>query len=115
MNTQPILPVGFEALIPFVETWAITTTAGRAQRRSDSTAEEREAFFEAAAPMLAPAMAYLDSKPLSGLDEADKRLLNLMLCLSHVQVAVEVLKETEPRHARLREAMEITRSCTELT
>jgi hypothetical protein len=47
--------------------------------------------------------------------EADKRLLNLMLCLSHVPVAVEVLKETQPRHARSREAMVITRSCTELT
>lgn len=114
MTVLPILPTGFEILTPFVESWAATTTAERARRRSDSTPEERQAFFDAAVPLLQPAMSYLDGKPLSELDAADKRLLNLMLGFSHVQMAVEVLKETEPSHAKSREAMVITHSTTDL-
>jgi hypothetical protein len=114
MSGQAHLPAGFEALEPFVEPWAATTTAARAQLRSDSTAQQRESFFQAAAPMLDQAMAYLDARPLSELAPADKRLLNMMLSLSHVQVAVEILKDMEPRHAALREAMVITRSVTDL-
>lgn len=113
-HSTAMLPAGFEALLPYAEDWAATTTASRAQRRTDSTPQERQAFFDAAAPLLGVAMAYLDAKPLSGLDAADKRLLNLMMALSHVQMAVEVHKETEARHAGLREAMVITRSASDL-
>lgn len=114
MNAQQGLPAGFESLEPFVARWAATTTAERARRRSDSTAEERQSFFDAAAPQLEAAMAYLDSKPLPELEAADKRLLNLMMAFSHVQMAVEVHRETEPRHAAWREVMVITHSTTDL-
>ncbi|MFA7602915.1 MAG: hypothetical protein WCY29_07900 [Novosphingobium sp.] len=114
MSARQNLPAGFEALVPFVARWAAATTAERARRRSDSTAEERQTFFDAAAPRLQAAMAYLDAKPLPELDDADKRLLNLMMGFSHVQMAVEVHRETEPRHAAWREAMVITHSATDL-
>jgi hypothetical protein len=114
MSDHQFLPPGFEALEPFIDRWAITTTTARAQRRTDSTAKERQAFFDAAAPLLEPAITYLDARPLTSLDAAERRLLNLMLCLAHVQMAVEVHKEMEPQHAAFREAMAITRSVTDL-
>jgi len=113
MSAQHSLPAGFERLELFVDQWVTATTAERAQRRTDSTPEERQAFFDAAAPMLEQAIAYLDAKPLARLDDADKRLLKLMFSLSHVQMAVEVHREMEPRHAMLREIMVITRSATD--
>lgn len=108
------LPIGFEPLAPFVATWAASTTAERAQLRTDSTAEQRKAFYDVAAPLLDPALAYLDARPLPNLEPADKRLLNLMLSLMHVQMAVEIHREMEPQHAAARAAMVITRSVTDV-
>jgi hypothetical protein len=113
MSSVSQLPQGFEALDPFVAQWAISTTAERAQRRTDSTPEEREAFFAAAKDLVEPALAMLDAKPLKELDEKERRLLDLMMSLAHVSLAVEVHREMEPRHAKLREAMVITRSVTD--
>ena len=113
MSAPASLPTGFERLEPFVGQWSAATTAERAQIRSGSTPEERQAFFDAAAPWLEQAMTYLDARPLADLIEADKQLLKLMLSLCHVQMAVEIHREMEPRHAKLREAMIITRSATD--
>jgi len=114
MTDAASLPAGFEALEPFQERWAAGTCAMRDQRRGESTAAERQTFFDAAAPLLAPALLHLDAKPLAELDTAEKRLLNLMLSLGHVQMAVEVHREIEPQHAAARELMKITRSVTDL-
>ena len=114
MSASLSLPAGFERLEHFVGQWLADTTAERAQRRTDSTPEERQAFFDAAAPMLERAMAYLDARPLAELNDAEKRLLKLMCSLAHVQMAVEIHREMEPRHAMLREAMIITHSVTDI-
>lgn len=114
IDKQQTLPPGFQVLEPFAARWAAATTIERDRCRTNSTSEERQVFFNAAAPLLAEAMAYLDSKALAGLDAADKRLLNLMMSLSHVQMAVEVHREMEPKHASLRQAMIVTRSATDL-
>lgn len=115
MSPSEILPAGFEVLQPFVERWAAPTCLERDRRRGSSTEEERRTFFDTAAPLLERALAHLDAKPLAEHDAADKRLLSLMLALSHIQMAVEVHRELEPRHAEAREAMIITRSVTDLT
>lgn len=104
------LPAGFEALEPFVDRFAVSGTANRAARRSDSTAEERAAFFEAAKDIVAPALDYLDTKALDQFDEADQRLMDLALTFAHVALAVEVQGPDEARHAELRKTMRITRS-----
>ncbi len=104
------LPAGFEALEPFVERFALAGTANRAQRRSDSTAEERAAFFEAAKDRIAPALDMLDKKPLADLDEKEKRLLDMALTFAHVALAEEIQGPDEARHAQLRQHMRITRS-----
>lgn len=109
------LPAGFEALEPFVERFAAPTTADRAARRSESTAEERQAFFGAAKSLVPAALDYLDTKPLDGFDDSEQRLMNLALTFAHVALAVEVQGPDEARHAELRQHMRITRSPSDAT
>ena len=114
MSTLHALPTGFEALEPFVEYWAAATCVERDELRGGSSAEAKQTFFKSGAPLVTQATAYLDTKPLSELDAADKRLLNLLLSLSHIQMSVEVHREMEPQHALARKAMIITRSVSDL-
>ncbi|MCT2401706.1 hypothetical protein [Novosphingobium mangrovi (ex Huang et al. 2023)] len=110
MSTQTLLPEGFSGLEPFVTGWALAGSAARAGRRGASTPEERAAFHAAAAGELPRALDYLDAKGFAAFDDADERLMNLMLSLGHVALAVEQQKDAEPRHARDRAHMHITRT-----
>jgi hypothetical protein len=109
-SAQTGLPAGFEALEPFVADWAIKGAGKRADRRLDSSEAERVAFFEAAKPLLEPALAYLDQKPLDQLDASEKRLMDLMLSFAHVALAVETQGDDEPKHARDARFLPITRA-----
>lgn len=105
-----LLPPGFGPLEPFVAQWSVAGSANRSRARTASTAEERQAFYDAASPLLAEALAHLDETPLASHDEAQRRLMNLCLSLAHVAMAVEAHGEDEPAHASPREAMVITRA-----
>jgi len=109
------LPAGFEALEPFVERFALDTTADRAERRSESTREERAAFHAAMQPLVGAALDLLDTRGLDKLDPAEQRLMNLALAYTHVALAVEVHGPDEERHARQRSHMRITRSPADAT
>jgi len=104
------LPAGFEALEPFVARFAISGTANRAQLRGDANREDREAFYNAAKDLIAPALDLLDRKKFDQFDEAEQRLMNLTLSFAHVALAVEIQGPDEEKHARLREHMKIVRS-----
>jgi hypothetical protein len=104
------LPQGYESLEPFVDFWAVHGTFNRDARRGESTAEQRNAFFEAAKPLVPQALAQLDQKPLKSFDEKEERLMNLLLSFAHVTMAVEMLGDAEPRHARFRKVMPFRRS-----
>jgi hypothetical protein len=105
-----LLPPGFEALEPFAARFAVAGTANRAQLRADTTAQEREAFHAAARDLIAPALDFLDTKPLDALDPAERRLMDLTLSFAHIAIAVEVQGPDEARHAKLRQHMKIVRS-----
>jgi hypothetical protein len=105
-----LLPAGFEALTPFVECWAVDTAAERAQRRQTSDETSRVAFYNAASDLVPKALDHLDAKPLSQFDESEQRLMKLVLSFAHVSMAVELQREEEPRHARYRPYMRITRA-----
>lgn len=105
-----VLPAGFAALEPFAGQWALAGTASRADARNDASAEERQAFYDAAGPLLAPALELLDSKPLDALDRREQRLMDMMLSLAHVALAVETQREAETTHVLSRRNMPITRS-----
>jgi hypothetical protein len=104
------LPPGFESLEPFVADWAIEGANNRARRRLASTEAERVAFFSAAKDLVAPALDYLDRKPLDELDEPERRLMNLMLSVCHVSLAVEIQGDAEPMHAEGAQHLHITRA-----
>ncbi len=104
------LPTGFEALEPFVEFWAADSAAGRADCRQRSDEAGRQAFYAAARTLLPAALDYLDSKALAELDGAEQRLMHLVLSFAHLAMAVELQKEEEPRHARDRHYLRITRA-----
>lgn len=109
-TTQTTLPAGFEALTPFVAGWALETANGRLQRRLASSEAERVAFFEAAKPLLADGLAYLDQTPLDQFDDAQTRLMRLLLGFAHVSLAVEVQGDDEPKHADGARFITITRA-----
>lgn len=115
MNSQSsLLPEGFEALAPFVEFWAVDTAAERAHCRDIAGDANRLAFYNAANDLVPAALAYLDQKPLSQLDESEQRLMKLALSFAHASMSVELLREEEPKHAKYRPFMRITRAPADL-
>ncbi len=104
-----LLPAGFEALEPFVAQWALATAPERDRSRGTASAQDRQAFFDAAFPMLPAALDYLDHTPLADHDDAQTRLMRLCLSLAHVALAVESQTEDEPRHWTYRQTLPITR------
>ena len=103
-----VLPEGFAALEPFVAQWAVPTLAGRCATRDASTADQRQAFYDAACPLAAAALDYLDARPFAALAGADLRLMQLMLGFAQAALAVEVQGEDEDRLATIRPHMRIT-------
>ncbi|MFT4025311.1 MAG: hypothetical protein QM676_00705 [Novosphingobium sp.] len=104
------LPEGYAALEPFVAKWAVGGMNARALARGDSTADERQAFYDAARDLIGPALDSLDAKPLDALDEREQCLLRLALSFAHVALAVEIQGPDEGKHAELRSHMPITRN-----
>jgi len=113
-GTNCQLPSGFEALEPFVESWAVNGAANRSHRRLVSSESERVAFFNAAKDLAPTALSYLDRKPLNQFDEKEQRLMNLLLSLCHAALAVEIQGDDEPKHAQGRQHMKITRASADL-
>jgi hypothetical protein len=113
MTAATLLPADFATLEPFVERWALPTTAERAARRSGSTSEEREAFFAAGSPLLDAALDHLDGLPLGAFPVQEQRLMDLMLSLAHVALAVEIQGPDETRSAPWRDRMRIGRSAAD--
>ena len=103
-----LLPAGFETLEPFAGCWEGENAAERAHLRAAHAEDERDAFYGACAPLLAPGLVRLDEKALAELDEKERRLLHLFLTFAHVSLAVEVQGPDETAHAPLRASMRIT-------
>ena len=111
---QSLLPPGFEVLEPFAEHWAAESPSERDRLRTESSEADRVAFFDAAKDLVGPALAMLDRKPFAEFDAPERRLLNLMLCLAHVSIAVEVQRDLEAQRAQARRHLRITRSSADL-
>jgi hypothetical protein len=107
------LPAGFEALAPFVKDWALANAVDRDARRTAATAPEREAFYQAAFPLLPAALTHLDQTPLGQFNAADERLMQLMLGLAHIATAIEAQGSDEPKHAQARQHMKIIRAMSD--
>ena len=100
MSGAATLPAQFAALEPFADYWAAPSLSLRDTRRLESSEEQRLAFYQAVKG-LAPAMLeHLEEKPLDAYEEADHRLMDLLLSLIHLSLAVEVEGKEEHLHAR---------------
>jgi hypothetical protein len=110
MTAASLLPPDFADLEGFVGDWAISGSDARKKRRIASTAGERVRFYEAAAPRLSSALAYLDRFDIDALDAPCASLMDLMLMLGHVSLAVEKQGDNEERHAVNHAHFTITRS-----
>ena len=113
-SATSLLPPGFERLAPFVAAWSLAGAANRAQRRIESSEQERMAFYAAAKDALPAALAHLDRKPLAQLDAQETRLMNLVLSFAHVALAVEVQADAEAGHAQSRRHFTITRASADV-
>jgi hypothetical protein len=102
------LPAGFEALEPFVSEWALAGEAARAAARSSASDAQRQRFYDVAQPLMEQALAWLDTKQIDKLDDADATLMRLMLSLANVYHSVEVLGDAEAENARMRARLEFT-------
>ena len=100
MNTQTTLPAQFASLEPFAAYWAAPTLDLRDTRRLESSEEQRLAFYHAVKDIAPAMLEYLDGKSFSAYDEADHRLMDLLLSLIHLSLAVEVEGNEEQLHAR---------------
>jgi hypothetical protein len=85
-----ILPAEFADLEPFAERWSLQTEAERYAERLSSPMTDLQAFYDAAFPRLAAAMAYLDGFELSALPPDATRLLWLCYSLVNVSFPIEV-------------------------
>lgn len=113
MTNAASLPQGFAHLEPFVDRWALSTSAERAARRSQSTPQERADFFAATQDQMPAALEYLDKHALNTLGEQEQRLMDLMLSLAHISLAVELQGPDEVKSAKWRDRMRITRATSD--
>jgi hypothetical protein len=82
--------------------------------RRGSSEAQRQAFYDAIKPLAPAALEYLNSRSLNAFDPAEQRLMLLLLSFAHVAPAVELHREEEPKHARFRASMPITRAPADL-
>jgi hypothetical protein len=87
-----MLPAEFAALEPYSD-WILATEPERYAKRLASTMAQMQAFYDAAFPLLEPALAHLDAFALHDLPEPERGLLHLMQSLVMVSFPVEVWKQ----------------------
>lgn len=101
------LPAAFASLEPLTH-WAGADAPARDALRTDSTPDERQAFYDAMTPHIDAALAHLDTTPLAQHDAADTVLMRLCLTYAHIAQAVEVQGPDEVKHAINRRRLPIT-------
>ena len=83
------LPKGSAALERWLDDWVLADSSARLDKRMRSSLEELRAFYDGMLPHAEAALAYLAQRRLGELDEAEERLLKLMLSLAEVGPAIE--------------------------
>ena len=86
------LPAPFAELEPF-SGWCLATEGERYAKRLASSMDELQAFYDAAFPRLADAMAYLDALDLNALPDDATHLLWLCYSLVNASFPVEVWRQ----------------------
>jgi len=90
---EALLPAEFSDLERFVEDWCLDSEPERYAKRTSSSMEEIQEFYDAVYPRAEEAMTYLEKFPLDDLPEDAWRLLKLLYSLILMSFAVEVWKQ----------------------
>jgi hypothetical protein len=93
MTTDALLPEQFAALEGFARIWVLPTANERCERRSESSLEDMQAFYDAVLPRGDEIFEYLDQFDFEELPEPATHLLWLLCSLSVVSFAVDVFKQ----------------------
>ena len=88
-----LLPAGFDELVCWVEDWAKPTRAERYAMRLSKTFDELGQFYDAVAPRVEEAIAYLDTLELEGLPDDATRLLHVLYSFVLVSYAVNIFNQ----------------------
>ena len=89
---EAVLPPEFADLEPWSD-WSIRSDHERYMRRLDSTMQEMEEFYGAAAPRIPEALEYLDQFELNDMPESAHRLLWMLFAVTTVSFAVDIFKQ----------------------
>ena len=99
INSEPLLPTGFDDLNHFVNDWAIPDETSRMRKRWSSNMDEIRPFYDTMIARVNDALDYLDAREFEELEPADLRLLYLTYSLVEVANAVEVYNRPASPHA----------------
>lgn len=97
---MPLLPSEFAELEPHAERWSLATERERWAERMASSIEEMQAFYDAAHPRVAEAIAYCDKFPLDALPDDAVHLLRLVYSFVIVSFPVELWRQPYPPDTR---------------
>lgn len=82
------------AIEPFLKEWGYRTTAERVVKRTSSSMEEINGFYETMLPWMEEILAYLDQYPLENIPSDATSIADLALAMCEVDNPVR-WKETE--------------------
>jgi hypothetical protein len=88
-GTVPLLPKGFKMLEPLVADWVLPDSRARLEKRLTTPPAVIRAFYDAMLEKAPKALSYLAERQLGELNEAEERLLKLLLSLAEMGPAVE--------------------------
>lgn len=92
MDDAGVLPAGFAALEPYVEEWALATSAERLHKRMHSTMTDIQTYYATALPLLEPALKHLDECDLGRLPEQERKLYWLTLACAEAALSIETYR-----------------------
>ncbi len=88
-GTAPLLPKGFKMLESLVADWVLPDSRARLEKRLTTPPATIRAFYDAMLDKAPKALSYLAERQLGELNEAEERLLKLLLSLAEMGPAVE--------------------------
>ena len=92
---QRLLPKGFKSLEKWIDTWVLPDSQARTEQRHNTDYSDIKAFYDDMLKKAEKALAYLQEKQLGDLNEAEERLLKLMLSLAEIGPAVEWYQQSD--------------------
>ena len=86
------LPSGYEALVPFVDEWALETQDERYAKRSSVSRKELKTFYEAMLPHMEQILKDVDQFPLGEMPQSHRTLFALALSMAEIAPHIELYR-----------------------